>query len=149
MTSSEIRAAIAARPELAEALAARNDVALADALSQGRKRLAPTLITERKILSVLGPVAGGATLKALEDFAAQTLPAEHPLYAAHAGIARAVRWLKDADGIDVGDASTQTMLGTFAALGVITAEAAAAVQALGYVDDPVPVAEVSAALNEV
>lgn len=148
MTPAEIRAAIAARPELADSVAARNDVAIAAALSVGRKRLQTRQLSERGILAALGPAAGGAFLAALEAFAATPPAAEHPLYAAHGGIARAIGWLKDADGIDIGDASTQTMLATFAALGIVDASAAATVQALGYVADPVSVADVSAALNE-
>lgn len=144
MTVDEIRAAIAADPAVRALLPATGPVSQAQieavwsALSAGRKRLQTRQISERGILAALGPAVGGAFLTALESFAAATLPAEHPLAASHAGIARAIRWLRDAEGIDVGDASTQEMLAAFAALGVTDPAATAVVQALGWVADPLP-----------
>lgn len=144
MTHDEIRAAIVADPAIYALLP--SSAAIAGALSAGRKRLQPRQISERGILAALGPAAGGTFLSALEGFAAMTLPAEHPLFAAHGGIARAIRWLQDAEGIDVGDANTQAMLATFAALGITDPVATATVQALGFVGDPVSEFDVRCAI---
>ncbi|MCO4101732.1 MAG: hypothetical protein HEQ38_20535 [Gemmatimonas sp.] len=137
MTADEIRAAITSDPAI---LALMPDtVAIAAALSAGRTRLVERLITERRILSTLGVVDGAAFLSALEAFAAATLPEQHPLALYHAGIARAVGWLKTDDGIDIGDATSQAMLDALAAAGVVTVESAAIVKALARV--PAPLSE--------
>ncbi|MCO4101068.1 MAG: hypothetical protein HEQ38_17075 [Gemmatimonas sp.] len=137
MTADEIRAAITSDPAI---LALMPDtVAIAAALSAGRTRLVERLITERRILSTLGVVDGAVFLSALEAFAAAALPDEHPLAPYHAGIARAIGWLKTDDGIDIGDATSQAMLDALAAAGVVTVESAAIVKALARV--PAPLSE--------
>jgi hypothetical protein len=138
MTAAEIRTAITNDPAV---LALMPDtVAITAALSAGRTRLVERLITERRILSTLGVVAGASFLSALESFAATALPNEHPLAPYHAGIARAVGWLKTDDGIDIGDPTSQAMLDALAAAGVVTEESAAIVKALARV--PAPLSEI-------
>ena len=144
MTSEELLALIDARAasdqDFAALVAARNDTAIAAALSVGRIKYAPRLITERGIISALGPVHGEALLAGLEAFAAETLPEGHPLKAAHPGIKRVIGWLKaPAEGVDIGDPLTHQLLDTMVALGVqgVTAERVAAIKALAAVRDPI------------
>lgn len=155
MTPVELLALIDARAaedaEFAALVAARNDTAIAAALSVGRIRYQSRLITERGVISALGPVEGEALLAGLEAFAAAdpaTLPPQ--IAPAHAGIKRVIGWLKaPAEGVDIGDPLTHQLLDTMVALGVqgVTAERVAAIKALAAVPDPVDLSAVSAALN--
>ena len=144
LTKQELLALIDARAaqdaEFAALVASRRDRDIAEALSVGRIRYQSRLITERGVISALGPVEGEALLAGLESFAASSLPAEHPLYAAHAGIVRVIGWLKPpSEGVDVGDPLTHQLLDTMVAVGVpgVTAERVAAVKALAAVADPI------------
>ena len=154
MTPADLLALIDARAaadaEFAALVAARRDREIADALSTGRTRLQSRLITERGVISALGPVDGEELLAGLEAFAAATLPPEHPLAAHHAGIKRVIGWLKPpADGVDLGDPLTQQLLDTMVALGVagVTAPRVAALRALATVGDAIGTDAVSAALG--
>ena len=154
MTPSDLLALIDARAaedaEFAALVAARRDREIAAALSAGRTRYAPRLITERGVISALGPIEGEGLLAGLEAFAAATLPAEHPLYAAHAGISRVIGWLKPpSEGVDIGDPLTRQLLDTMVALGVsgVTAPRVAAIKALASVTEDISTDAVSAALG--
>lgn len=150
MTPAELRALIDARTdkEFAEARAAGDAQRMADLLSVGRVRHVSRLVTERGVISALGPVAGEAALVALEAFASATLPDAHPLKAMHPGIRRTLSWLKPpADGIDIGDPLTRQLLATFGALGVLTPEAVAGLLKLSEVADPVSPGAVGEALK--
>lgn len=154
MTPTELRALIDKRAAGDAEFAALVDpqtfdaVAAAAALSVGRTRLASHLITERGVISALGPVAGEAALSGLESFAAATLPDGHPLQAAHPGIKRVLSWLKPpSDGIDIGDPLTQSLLDTMVLIGVLTAPSAAVIKALAMRPDPVSADAVIAAMR--
>ena len=154
MTHAEILALIDARAasnaEFAALVAARNDAGIAAALSEGRTRPRTRMITERGVISILGPIEGEALLQGLEQFAAATLPAEHPLAAHHAGIKRIIGWLKPpSEGVDIGDPLTAQLLGTLAALNTqgVTTERVNALLAIAREPDPISVDAVSAALN--
>lgn len=62
MTNDEIRAAIAASPELQALAAAGSTQGIADALSVGRTRFVPTEIGNGTILEVLGLAKGNALI---------------------------------------------------------------------------------------
>lgn len=154
MTHAEILALIDARAasnaEFAALVAARNDAGIAAALLEGRTRPRTRMITERGVISILGPIEGEALLHGLEQFAAATLPAEHPLAAHHAGIRRIIGWLRPpSEGVDIGDPLTAQLLQTLAAIGTpgITSGRVAVLLAAAREDDPIEVAAVSAALN--
>lgn len=139
MTRDEIRAAIAARSDLANALAARDDAGIASALSAGRTRLRRTQIGPGTILAALGPTTGAALLDTLTAMAAD------PQYSA-------VKWalrVVDRGEFDLGIAAARAQVATLAAAGVMSAASRDALLALGEEPDPVSVADVSAALNEV
>jgi hypothetical protein len=154
MTPAELLSLIDARAatdaEFAAHVKDRNDVGIAAALSEGRTRPRPRLITERGVISILGPIEGEGLLQGLEQWAAATLPVEHPLAAHHAGIRRIIGWLKPpSEGVDIGDPLTAQLLGTLAALGAqgITTVRVNALLAMAREPDPISVDAVSAALN--
>lgn len=134
MSPEEIRAAILERPDVKALLP--DTRAVAEALSIGRLQRQETLITERRVLSVLGVVVGGEFLDALDAFASTVLDSAHPLAAYQSGIRRAIGWLKTEDGIDVGDATSQAMLEALAQAGVVTSVSADAIRALAYAPSP-------------
>lgn len=154
MTHEQLLALIdekaAADPVFADDVAERRDALVAAALSVGRTRVRPRLITERGVISGLGPIEGEALLQGLEGFASSVLPPEHPLAAYHAGIKRIIGWLKPpSEGVDIGDPLTASLLGTLAALNTagITTERVNTLLAIAREPDPISVDAVSAALN--
>lgn len=154
LTQAELLALIDARAaqdaEFAALVASRRDRDIAEALSVGRIRYQSRLITERGVISALGPIEGEGLLSGLEAFADSTLAPEHPLALYHAGIKRVIGWLKaPAEGVDIGDPLTHQLLDTMVAVGVpgVTAGRVAAVKALAAVADPISVDEVSNAIN--
>jgi len=134
-------------PKISSVEVAAKDKAIADIISVGRTRLRSRLITDRGVISALGTQAGDAFLTAIEAFAVADLAAEHPMKADQAGIKRVLSWLKSDAGIELGDPQTQFLLGVFAQLGIVTANSAAVIRALGTEPDPVSAAEVSRALR--
>lgn len=154
MTHAELLALIDARaatdPEFAGHVTWRRDPQIAVALSAGRTRPRTRMITERGVISILGPIEGEALLQGLEQFAAATLPVEHPLAAHHAGIRRIIGWLRPpSEGVDIGDPMTAQLLQTLAAIGTpgITSGRVAALLAAATEPDPISVSDVSDALN--
>ena len=142
MTHAEILAAIAASPEL-QALAAAGDTqGIADALSVGRTKTVSHFASERGILErfPLGPLAGDALLAKLELFAQSA----HPMARI---VGRALKFLAQPEGLDIGAATTQGLLDALAAGGVITAEERAGLAQMATVHDPVSHTEVGAALQ--
>lgn len=142
MTPVEILAAIAASPEL-QALAAAGDTqGIADALSVGRTKVVSHFASERGILErfPLGPLAGDALLAKLEGFAATA----HPMARI---VGRALKFLAQPEGLDIGSAATQGLLDQLAAGGAISAEERAGLTAMATVPDPVSHTEVGAALQ--
>lgn len=130
-------------------MVARNDGGLAASLSVGRKKIHSRMISERGVVALLGTIDGEDCLQAFEDFAAATLPAEHPLKANHKGIKRMLGWLKSDAGLDIGTPEAHQMLGAMAIppISVIQPAWAAALMGLTKVDDPVSVNLVSEILN--
>lgn len=134
-------------PKIGSAEVAAKDKAIAAIISTGRTRLRSRMITDRGVISALGTQAGDAFLSAIEAFALADLPAVHPLKADQAGIKRVLAWLKSDGGIELGDPQTQFLLGVFAQLGIVDANSAAVIRALGQEADPVSASEVSRALR--
>lgn len=154
MTHAELLALIDARAasnaEFAALVKSRNDAGIAGALSVGRTRPRTRMITERGVISILGPIEGEALLQGLEQFAAATLPVEHPLAAHHAGIRRIIGWLRPpSEGVDIGDPLTAQLLQTLAAIGPpgITSGRVAVLLAAATEPDPISVSDVSDTLN--
>ena len=159
MTPQQIRAAIAASPELQALAAARNDAAIAEALSAGRTRLRSHIITERGVRQYLSIVDGAAFLKLLRDVnQATTAPAWLTAVLNALGVPSEQQWAYfdtlqcgwawlRAEGIDLGASQVQSMLDLIAAGNNSLASACASLKALGTEPDPVHVNDVSAVLN--
>lgn len=142
MNNAEILAAIAASPQLQALAAAGNTQGIADALSAGRTKVQSHFASERGILERFpaGPLAGDALLAKLEAFAATA----HPMARI---VGRALKFLAQPEGLDIGSPATQGLLDSLAAGGVITADERAGLAAMATVADPVSHADVGAALQ--
>ncbi len=126
-------------------LTSRSSEPIATAVNVGRVRVESRMLSERGVLSALGPTAGDAFLIALEDAAASADALPLPLRGYYGAIRRAVGWLKG-DGIDVGDAVTRSLLDVLAAGGVVSAPAAAAIKMLAEKPDHVTELDVRRAI---
>lgn len=159
MTPQQIRDAIAARPELAPLVAAREDKLIADALSVGRTRPRSHIMTERGARETLSIVDGAAFLKLLRDINAASsappwLTAVLTAMAVPSGDQWAYldalqcgwTWLR-AEGLDVGTTKVAALLDLIAAGNPSMASACATLKALGVEPDPISTGQVSDALN--
>ena len=139
MSATAILAMIDARaaidPEFAALVQARNDAAIAAALSVGRTRTVETFGGYGYVMERLGPTGGAALLDALESMAASSPP---------------IKWafrLLERGALDFGSAATRAQLDALVAAGALPAPAAAALKAGAVVPDPISHAEVAAALG--
>lgn len=96
----------------------------------------PRLITERGVLAALPVPAGDQLLTAIEQFAAASLPEGHPLAAYHGTIRRGISWLK-AEGLDLGDPLSRSLLLTLANAGIVSTASVTTLLALAEVSTPV------------
>lgn len=113
----------------ASILAQQNTQVIADALPP-RVALRKTECGFGTILSTLGPVAGAALLDTLDAMRAASRPLHWAWYLLERGV------------FDFGDPATRAQLDALAAGGVMTAEQAAALKAVGEVSTPVDEMEV-------
>lgn len=125
----------------------RNDVKITELLSAGRTRIETRMIGERGIVDALDVEDGEACVAALESFAANAPPGNHPLATKHAGIKRMVAWLKTDAGLDIGNAKAHLLLNALAQVGVLQQAWVNVLIALTLKPDPFPMAEVSYRLN--
>lgn len=141
MTPQEIRDAINASPELLALAQAGNTQAIADALSVNRTKVVSHFASERGILErfPLGPLAGDALLTNLEAFAASA----HPMASI---VKRALKFLGQPEGLDLGAAATQGLLDQLALGGVITADERAGLRTMATAADPVAEFDVRVAI---
>lgn len=166
MTPQEIRDAAAALrlvdPEMEDLMSRRasqkgfsEDDKIAAKLNAAhpRTRPAPRMITKRAIIDVL-VLKAPPMLKALRQFAqgnepdGTPLPDGHPLKPYADLAAETIPYLDGVEGIDIGSATTQGVLGALAQAGFVDAADAAKVLALGLAPNPLTLAEVSTALSE-
>lgn len=142
MTSQEILAAIAADPALQAFATARNDAAIAEALSVGRTKVSQHFASERGILERFpgGPLAADALLSKLEAFSTAG-------QAMSSIVHRALKFLAQPEGLDIGAATTQGLIIGLAAGGVITTTERDGLIAMATKPDPITVDQVSKALN--
>lgn len=129
-------------PKVAAEVALAGDQAIADLLNAGRVRVGPRSLSERAILAEYpdGPVAADAVLVKLEQYAAGA----HPLSSV---LSRALRLLRDPEGLDFGTAATRQMLDALATAGGITAAEAAALKALAEQPETLTAADISRAVR--
>lgn len=116
--------------------------AIAALLSVGRTKVASHFASERGILErfPLGPIAGDALLTKLDAFSATA----HPMASI---VRRALKFLGQPEGLDIGSAATQGMLDQLALSGVMTAEERAGLKTMATAPNPVAVADVETALK--
>lgn len=115
---------------------------IANILSVGRTKVQSHFASERGILEryPLGPIAADALLAKLEAYA-------------EAGKAlsritgRAIRFLRQPEGLDIGSPATQGMLGALVQAGELTAEEFNGLRAMTLRPDPITDAQVKAALG--
>ena len=122
-------------------VAARDDQAIADALSIGRMKIIPRPIGIGTIVGVMYP-NGGLFLKQLEDMAAVT-----PETADSLNVKYTMEVIR-AGNFDVGDPTYRLYLQAFAQGYTDFADGIAALLALAVMPDPVTVGEVSDVLNK-
>lgn len=119
-----------------------------------RKRPVSRMITKRAIIDVL-VLKAPPFLKALRQFAqgnepdGTPIPDAHPLKPYSDLASETIPYLDGIEGIDIGSATTQGVLGALAQAGFIDAADAAKIANLGIADDPLTLVEVSQALSEV
>lgn len=142
MTSEEIRAAVEQSAELKAFQAEGRINAIAQALSVGRTKVVSHFASERGILERLpaGPLAADALLSKLESFAASG----HPMASI---VKRALKFLAQAEGLDIGSPATQGLIAQLASGKVITDEERDGLRAMATVADPVTDAQVEEALK--
>jgi len=142
MTPQQIRDAINADPALVALAQAGNTQAIADALSVGRTKVVSHFASERGVLERFpaGPLAADALMTKLETFAATA----HPM----ASIAkRALKFLAQAEGLDIGSPATRGILAQLAAGNVITETERAGLEAMATVADPISHTQVGDAIR--
>lgn len=135
----------------------RNDVAIAAILSAGRKRIVSRMISERGIREVCGIVAGAHFLQFLRTaeatpptwlrpaLTAAGVPAGDQ-FAYEDALSSAWSWIKG-DGLDLGSATTRSMLDLIGAAEASLAGAVAALKAAAEQPAPIHFNTVSDALN--
>lgn len=113
-------------------IAAGSLEAIAALLSAGRVRVASHFASERGVLERYpgGPIAADALLAKLEAFAL----AGHPMSSI---VKRALKFLAQSDGLDLGSATTQALLQQLAAGGVITEEERQGLRHITLQADPI------------
>lgn len=127
---------ILARPDCADAVAAKDCHAIAALLSVGRMAVQSRFVTARTVLAECG-MLGASILDALEVAAV-----------GNSAVKWAVRFLGQDSGINVGDPATQYMIDQLAEDGALSAPQAAALKNLALQPAPVTSAEVADALYE-
>lgn len=138
MTADEIRAAIAASPDL-QALG-EDTQALSDALSVGRTRVASRIVSARGIASDFpgGPVAAEAVLMKLEGAAAALAISVSTQDKVLGSLIHRQLGFLAAEGLDFGSPALRGMLDQFAASGILSADEVSGLKSLAMEPDPVP-----------
>lgn len=142
MTNQEILDAISANPQL-QALADENAFGpLSVALSAGRTQIASHYASERGILERFpsGPLAADALLSKLDAFSATNQPMASI-------VKRALKFLAQTEGLDLGSPATQDLLVALASAGIITTAERDGIRSMATVPAPVTAAEIEIALR--
>jgi hypothetical protein len=149
MTPQQIRAAVAADPALQALAAARNDAGLADALSVGRTKIEPRMVSARGLAERYsgGPIGAEIVLMKLEGAASSmSTSADQSQKVLGSLIKRQLSFLAG-DGLDFGSAALRGMLDQFVTLGVLTDDEVAGLKAIAVVPDVVTAFEVAQAME--
>ena len=149
MTPQQIRDAIAASPELQALQAEGNLQLIADALSAGRTRVAPRMVSARGLAEHVpgGPLAAEVILMKLEGARDTMLASQDAGTRVMGSLLRRQLGFLAADGLDFGSPALRGMLDQFAAQGVLTAAEVDGLKAIALVPDPVTWYQVRAAID--
>ena len=149
MTPQQIRDAIAASPELQALQAEGNLQLIADALSAGRTRVAPRMVSARGLAEHVpgGPLAAEVILMKLEGARDTMLASQDASTRVMGSLLRRQLGFLAADGLDFGSPALRDMLDQFAAQGVLTAAEVDGLKAIALVPDPVTWYQVRAAID--
>jgi hypothetical protein len=134
----------------AEMIALGNYHDIATVVSAGRKTIGTRMISERGVRSALGAVAGSKFLRLLKDLStadqapawltavltAMQVPANDQVFYLET-LACAYDWVRSADGLDIGDATTRQFLDLIAAGNPDLAAACATLKGLAERPNPV------------
>lgn len=142
MTPQEIRDAIAGSAELQGYQAAGRVNAIAALLGVGRVKIASHFASERGILERFpaGPIAADALLQKLEAFSASG-------HAMASIVKRALKFLAQAEGLDIGSPATLGLIDALMAGGVITQAERDGLRAMATVPDPLTDAQIEQAIG--
>lgn len=153
MTTEELKAYITSQSQnnpMLQNLGTTMDDAqiIATQLSIGRTKLVEWVITELGVIAALGPKDGETFIQGLESFCNTTLTDGHPLKEEHAGIKRALSWIKPpSKGLDIGTETAQTMLDALCATGFISSSSTEIIKNLAKIPDPFNVYEIYQAIQ--
>lgn len=139
----EIKDAILGSQELQVLAAAGNTQAIADILSEGRVKVVSHFASERGVLERYpgGAVAADILLTKLENFAATA----HPMASI---VKRALKFLAQAEGLDIGSQATQGLIAQLTLGGVLTEEERNGLRAMATQKDPISHVQVGLAIQE-
>lgn len=142
MTPTEIRDAVLANPTLQAMQASGNYAGIASALSVGRTKIVTHFASERGILERYphGPVLADVLLTKLETFAVSA----HPLANI---VKRAMKFMAQPDGIDIGSLAVQSLLTELHAGSIITQQELDGLKLMATVSDVVSHEQVFKALE--
>lgn len=149
MTPQEIRDAIAASPELQALQTEGNHNAIAEALSVGRTRVEPRMVSARGLAESLpgGPIAAEIILMKLEGARDAMLASGNQQQVVMGSLLRRQLSFLAGDGLDFGSTALRAMLDQFGALGILTTDEVTALKTIGVVPDPISHQQVSVAIE--
>jgi len=144
----EIRDAITASPELRALVDAGDLQAVADALSVGRTRVAPRIVSARGMAEHVpgGPLAAEVILLKLEGARDAMLASQDQQQIVMGSLLRRQLSFLAGDGLDFGSPALRGMLDQFAALSILTQAEVDGLKGIALVPDPVDVMSVCRAV---
>ena len=146
MTPEQIRAAIAARPDLS---GVTDSQVLADALSVGRTKVVPHMVSARGLAEHMpgGPIAAEVVLMKLEGARDAMLASPDQQQKVMGSLLRRQLSFLDGEGLDFGSAALRSMLDQFGSLGVLTADEVLGLKGIAVQPDPITGKQVQDALE--
>lgn len=143
MTPEQIRAAIAARPDLS---GVTDSQAIADALSVGRTKVAPKMVSARGLAEHLGAIPAEVVLMRLEGARDAMLASADQQQRVFGSLLRRQLSFLAQDGLDFGSTALRSMLDQFAATNILTSAEVTALKAIALEPDPVSEWDVRSAI---
>ena len=151
MNSQQILAAIEADVNLHPLRLARNDAAIAEALSVGRTKVVSNFFKARGIAAAYpgGPLESEVIMIKLETAATSMLASTDPAQNVLGSLLNRQLGFLKGEGLDFGDPTLRGMLDQFEVEGVLTSQEVTNLKSLALAPDPIHVNDVSIALNTI